>query len=387
MQTTLQAIFWSCAGLVAYAYVGYPLAVFIASRLFGRRRQPQDYDDEQLPQISLLIAAYNESRVIGKRLENALAMDYPRDKLEIVIASDGSSDGTNEIVERYADRGVVLLAFPQRRGKSVVLNDAVSRLRGDVMLLSDANTMMDPQAARCLVRWFSDPAIGAVCGWLDLYDTRVGCNADGIYWRYESFLKRCEGRLDAMLGANGAIYAMRRDLFQPIQADTLIDDLTIPLLAKLHSGCRIVYDKRAVAFEQTAPDIQAEFRRRARIGAGGFQAIARLWQLLHPRFGWTAFAFLSHKVLRWCSPFFLVGMLLTNLLLARVPGYGTLLLAQIAFYALASVGNWITLRGWTGRLLRLPALFTVMNLALLVGFVRWLRGPQSAVWVRTQRVG
>ena len=206
MQTTLQVIFWICAGLVAYAYVGYPLAVFIASRLFGRRRQPQDCDDEQLPPVSLLIAAYNESSVIGERIENALAMDYPQDKLEIVVASDGSSDGTNEIVERYADRGVVLLAFPQRRGKSVVLNDAVSRLRGDVMLLSDANTMMNPQAARYLVRWFSDPAIGAVCGWLDLYDTRAGRNAYGTYWHYESFLKRCQGRLDAALGANGATY-------------------------------------------------------------------------------------------------------------------------------------------------------------------------------------
>jgi cellulose synthase/poly-beta-1,6-N-acetylglucosamine synthase-like glycosyltransferase len=179
---------------------------------------------------------------------------------------------------------------------------------------------------------------------------------------------------------------MRRDLFRPIPADTLIDDLTIPLLAKLHSGCRIVYDQQAVAREETAPDIQAEFRRRARIGAGGFQAISRLWPLLHPRFGWTAFAFLSHKVLRWASPFFLVGMLLSNLLLAAEPVYRYLLSAQLAFYALALVGGRVALQGWAGRLLRLPALFTAVNAALLRGFVRWLRRPQSGVWVRTPRV-
>jgi len=386
MHTALQTVFWISALLVAYTYVGYPLTIYVLSRLFGRRNQPAEIRDEQTPSLSLLIAAYNERSVIAERIENALNMDYPSDKLEIVVASDGSTDGTNEIVRCYADRGVVLLPFPQRRGKSVVLNDAIGRLRGEVMILSDANTMMDRQAAKRLARWFSDPMVGAVSGWLDLYDSRTGRNADGVYWRYENFLKRCEGRLHAVLGANGAIYAMRRALYQPIPSDTLIDDLTIPLLAKLRTGCRIVYDKQAVAREETAPDIQSEFRRRARIGAGGFQAIARLWPLLHPRFGWTAFAFLSHKILRWASPFFLVGMLLSNLLLAGDHSYRTLLLGQLAFYALAIVGSKIALQGWVGRLLRLPTLFTTVNAALLVGFVRWTLGPQSGVWIRTPRM-
>lgn len=385
MQTTLQTIFWISLAVVAYAYLGYPLVIYAASRLFGRQRQPRELDAQQLPKVSLLIAAYNESDMIAQRIENALAMDYPQDRFEIVVASDGSDDGTNQIVQRYAQQGVVLLDFPERRGKSVVLNDAVNHLSGDVMMLSDANTMMDKQAARYLVRWFEEPQIGAVCGWLDLYDPETGRNADGIYWRYENFLKRCEGRLDAVLGANGAIYAMRRALFQPIPPDTLVDDFTIPLLAKLRTGCRIIYDKQALAVEETAPDIQLEFRRRARIGTGGFQAITRLWQLMHPRFGWTAFAFFSHKVLRWSSPFFLLAMLLSNLALCMVPLYQGLLLGQTGFYLLAAAGHFVPLPGWPGRILRLPALFTIVNLALLVGFFRWLRQPQSGVWVRTPR--
>jgi cellulose synthase/poly-beta-1,6-N-acetylglucosamine synthase-like glycosyltransferase len=303
-----------------------------------------------------------------------------------VIASDGSDDGTNEIVSSFAEPNVVLQAFSPRRGKSVVLNDAMKRVRSEIVMLSDANTMMEPQAVRRLVRWFADADVGAVCGSLDLYDAKTGRNADGVYWRYENFLKRCEGTLRAVLGANGAIYALRRRLFQPLPADTLIDDLTIPLLAKLHSHCRIVYDRQAIAFEETAPSIQAEFRRRARIGTGGYQALTRLWPLLHPRFGWTAFAFLSHKVFRWASPLFLVGLLLSNLLLASAPGYQAAFAAQVVFYLFALLGNQVSWGGRFGRLLRLPTLFTVVNAALLVGFVRWLQRPQSGVWIRTPRV-
>lgn len=384
MLTLLQVVFWGSVAGVVYVYLGYPVLIFVCSRCFGRRRQPAELADDRLPSLSLLIAAYNEEEVIGERIENALALDYPREKLEIVVASDGSSDRTAEIVRSFTERGVVLLDFQERRGKSMVLNDAMTRLHGDLVSLSDANTMMAPDAARRLVRWFGEPEVGAVCGWLDLRDAETGQNADGLYWRYENFLKRCEGRLEAVLGANGAIYAIRRELYRPIAADTLVDDLTIPLLAKLASNCRIIYDKEAVAFEETAPDIKAEFRRRARIGAGGYQALARLWPLLSPKYGWTAFAFLSHKLLRWCSPFFLLAALISNVLLANSVLYGSLLACQVLFYSAAAVGRLPHLGKW-GRVLRLAALFTAVNVALLVGFVRWLRRPQSGTWVRTPR--
>lgn len=385
MLSALQAMFWLSLVVVIYTYVGYPIAIYFLSRWFGRVPKAEECGDDRLPRLSLLIAAYNERGVMAERIENALAMDYPRERLEIVIASDGSNDGTNEIVKRYADRGVRLLAHPHRRGKSVVLNEAMPQLRGEVVLLSDANTMLEPSAGRRLVRWFADSDVGAVCGWLRLVDSRTSHNVDGVYWRYENFLKRCEGRLGALLGANGAIYAVRRSAYHPIPSNTLVDDLTIPLLARLRSGCRIIYDKQAVAWEETAPDIHAEFRRRARIGAGGFQAISRLWPLLHPRFGWTAFSFLSHKVLRWYSPFLLVIAFVTSLLLANQSLYFVLFLLQVLFYSAALLGVQVTHQGRVARLLRMPALFTTVNLALMVGFWRWLSQEQSGPWIRTSR--
>lgn len=385
MSTFLIFCFWTCLAGAAYAYVGYPLTIYAAACLFGRRRATPAAADESLPTATLLIAAYNEADVIGERVENALRPDYPAGKLEILIATDGCDDGTNEIVSRYASRGVRLLPFTKRRGKSHVLNDAVPQATGEVLILSDANTMMEPDAARRLASWFSDQSVGSVTGQLKLVDAATGKNADGLYWRYENFLKRCEGELDAVPGANGAIYSVRRELFRPIPPDTMVDDLTIPLLAKLRTNCRNLFDSQAIAHEETAPDVSAEFKRRSRIGAGGFQALSRLWPLLNPRYGWTAFTFFAHKALRWVTPFLLVGLFFSNLLLAARPPYTGLFVAQIAFYLAAAIGRQVELRGAAGRVLRLAELFAAMNLALLIGFVRWARGPQNGAWIRTPR--
>ena len=386
MQPVATVIFWACAALVVYAYLVYPVVIWCLSRPHGGRGTPPALDDGALPHASLLIAAYNEEAVIGKRLENALAMDYPSDKIEIVVGSDGSSDGTAWVVRSFADRSVRLLDFPQNRGKATVLNAAVAEATGEIVLMSDANTMIDPAAARKLVRWFRDPAVGAVCGRLVLTDARTGRNVDSLYWQYETFLKRCEGRLGALLGANGAIYAIRKALFVPIPADTIVDDFVIPLLAKQRTGCAIIYDYEAVAREETAPDVGAEFHRRARIGAGGFQSIGMLWRLLDPRRGWVAFAFWSHKVLRWICPFFLTGLLASNAILAGRPFYQVCLLGQFAFYLLAGLAALIPLRLGVLKPLRLATMFVGMNAALLVGFWRWIRGRQKGTWKRTARV-
>ncbi len=384
-EVILQVVLWLCVALVLYTYAVYPVVIWLCARLFGRRRAAQELDDAALPKMTLLVAAHNEAEVIAARLENALAVDYPREKFAVVVASDGSSDATARIVKSYADRGVRLLDYHPNRGKAATLNAAMQEISGDLVLLSDANTYIDPPAPRHLARWFADPRVGAVCGRLVLTDPQTGRNVDSLYWKYETFLKKAEGRLGALLGANGAVYAIRRELFAPIPNDTIVDDFVIPLLARLRTGCEIVYDAQAVAQEETPAQLGSEFGRRSRIGAGGFQSIVLLWRLLDPRQGWTAFSFFSHKVLRWHCPFFLVAALVANLFLLGVPAYRWLFAAQVAFYALSLVGAFLPGGGLPAKLVRLTTMFTSMNLALLVGFWRWLTGRQRGVWQRTAR--
>ena len=385
LHNAAQIVFWVSLALVVYAYALYPIAVWACSRVFGRQPTPPTDDGGELPLATLLIAAHDEEAVIRARLENALALDYPQEKLEIVVASDGSTDATADIVRAFAHRGVRLLEYTPNRGKAATLNAAWREVRGDIVLLSDANTFTHREAPRHLVRWFRDPAVGAVCGRLVLVDSATGRNVDGVYWRYETFLKRCEARLGALLGANGAIYAVRRADYTPLPSGTIVDDFVIPLLARARHGSRLVYEADAVAREETPAEISEEFKRRARIGAGGFQSLRMLWPLLSPRHGWLAWSFLSHKLLRWCCPFFLLALALSDIVLVRSPFYGAALAAQAAFYLAAWLGSRWASRSKVARLVRLTTLFTSMNAALLVGFWRWVTGRQRGVWARTAR--
>jgi cellulose synthase/poly-beta-1,6-N-acetylglucosamine synthase-like glycosyltransferase len=381
----IETLFWLSIATIAYAYILYPLVVWSLSRLFGRASRCEDMPADRLPFVSVLIAAHNEEEVIGDRIANAMALEYPADLREIVIASDGSSDATAAIARRFAGQGVRLLESPTRRGKAAMLNAAFPALRGEIVLLSDANTFIEPRALGKLVRWFADPRIGVVCGRLVLTDPATGRNVDGLYWQYETFLKRCEARLGGLLGANGAIYAVRRAFFTGIRRDTIVDDFVIPLKTRLRTGCKFIYDDEAVALEQSAPDLASEFKRRSRIGAGGFQSIVALRGLLWPREGWVAFTFLSHKVLRWVCPFALIGAFVANVFLAVDPPYRFLLVAQVAAYGIAALGQWVTGTGAVSRLLRLATMFATMNAALLVGFWRWLSSEQTGLWERTAR--
>jgi cellulose synthase/poly-beta-1,6-N-acetylglucosamine synthase-like glycosyltransferase len=384
--TAIVVMFWASCAAVLFAYLGYPILLLLLSSWLGRSARVPAGVGEDLPTLSLLIAAHNEEAVIEERIRNALQMDYPAEKLEIVVASDGSVDDTAKIVRRYAERGVRLLDYCPRRGKAATLNAAMAELHGEIVLLSDANTYTDATAARKIVRWFKNADVGVVCGRLVLTDQVTGANADSLYWKYETFLKRCEGRLGALLGSNGAIYAMRRKLYLPIPDDTIVDDFVIPLRAKLRTGCAIVYDCEAIAREETAPDVRAEFQRRSRIGAGGFQSILMLWRLLDPRRGWVALTFFSHKIMRWLCPFFMLGALFTNLLLVDDSFYLGTLIAQLGFYAVSMLAALVPGRFRSLKPLRLTTMFTSMNLALLVGFWRFARGTQKGLWQRTARL-
>ncbi len=374
LDSVAAACFWLSAAGIAYAYAGYPLVVWTAARLFGRTRRCPD-EGASPPFISVLIAAHNEEDIITRRLQNAAALDYPSDRFEVVIASDGSTDATPSLVAEFNDPRVKLIEFRVRRGKADVLNQVIPELRGDIVVFSDANAFIEPGVLRRVARWFQDDRVGVVCGRLVLSDPVSGNNVDSIYWKYETFLKICEARLDALLGANGAIYAIRRKLFAPLRAGTLVDD----------TGSSIVYDTQSVAHEDTPAELASEFERRRRIGAGDFQSIPILYRLLAPSQGWIAFTFLSHKILRWLCPFLLVTMFVSNLLLVTDPWYALALAGQIGAYGAAAAG--LAARGPSSaaRLLRLITLFMTMNLALLVGFWKWAWCPPVGIWPRTAR--
>ncbi len=382
----LEITFWLCAGGVVYAYAGYPLLVWLVSRFYRdpAASGPEALQSAEWPMVSLVIAAYKEERVIVPRLVNATLLDYPADRLEIVVGVDGSEDCTGELVREFQDSRVRLVQYPVRRGKASVLNDTVPQVRGEIIVFSDANTMTQPDSIKQLVQHFADERVGAVCGKLELIDPASGQNVDGIYWKYENFLKRCEGRINGLLGVNGGIYAMRKELYQPIPTNAIVDDFLIGMRIHLQ-GRRLVYDPTAVALEETPDTIGQEFHRRSRIGAGGFQSLQWLWPLLSPLRGWIAFTFWSHKILRWVCPLFMLGALIANIALASQPQYLTLLLAQLGFYLLAAVGlTWLS-GNRLPRALRLPAMFVGMNSALLIGLWRSIRGIRGGTWKRTER--
>jgi glycosyltransferase involved in cell wall biosynthesis/cellulose synthase/poly-beta-1,6-N-acetylglucosamine synthase-like glycosyltransferase len=386
-ELVISAMFWLCVGGVAYAYIGYPILVWALASVFGRVRPEPGSIGDHKPSVAVLIVAHNEEASIGDRLANALALDYPAERLEIVVASDGCTDRTRAIVSSRRDPRVRFVDFPSRRGKAAVLNDVVSTLTADIVVLSDANTFMETNAVRRLVRWFRDSQVGVVVGRLVLSDPRTGRNVDGLYWKYETFLKQMDARLNALVGANGAIYALRRSQFVSIPGDTLVDDLVLPLLVRMSAGCNIVYDQAALAFEETAADVSGEFKRRRRIGAGGFQSLRVLWPLLSPARGWIAFTFMSHKVLRWLCPFMLLGALALNLTLAAHPMYRSTLWLQGLLYLAAGAGAIAPGSGVAVRLLRLATMFACMNGALLAGFWQWAAGAGVGTWERTARSG
>ena len=385
MELVIAASFWACLAGVGYTYLAYPAVVWALATAFGRRRRVPSSANGPAPRVAILIVAHNEEALLEARLANALALDYPADRLEIVIASDGSTDRTAQIAASTRDPRVRLVQFPARRGKAAVINHVLPTLRSDIVVLSDANTLMTTSAVRRLVRWFEDDRVGVVVGRLVLTDPATGRNVDSLYWQYETFLKQMDARLGALLGANGAVYALRRRLFTLIPADTLVDDLVLPLMMRLKSGCELVYDESVIAHEETPSDFGSEFRRRKRIGAGGFQSLRVLWPLLSPTHGWIAFTFASHKLLRWLCPFLLAGAVALNIALVHHGPYAVALGTQAFFYLLAAAGAVVPGSSPSVRLLRLATMFTSMHAALLAGFWQWLTGVRAGTWERTGR--
>jgi cellulose synthase/poly-beta-1,6-N-acetylglucosamine synthase-like glycosyltransferase len=382
--------FWTCALLTAHTYVLYPVVLFVAYAiaqirrdmhyLVGRRdRRRPTLDPRDLPAVSLVVPAYNEDAHLADKLANIRALDYPCDKLQVVFVSDGSTDGTNDILHGIRDDNVAVVLLPERRGKPYALNAGVQRAVHDIVVLCDAATVFERDALQNLVRHFCDPTVGVVCGALRFQSNLESQRTEGTYWRYEGMLRLMEGRLGATLTASGAMYALRRACFRPLGTDDIIDDFVLPMYARA-LGYRVLYDPEAMATEFAASSVKGEFTRRVRISVGSFFALRAFLRV--PLGPMTSFAFLSHKLLRWVLPFLMIGMLVSNIVLAGEAFYRLLLAGQLAFYTWAAAG-FLFRRPLTRVRFGLLGYFLVaMHVAYLVGFIRFMRRRQEGLWQR-----
>jgi cellulose synthase/poly-beta-1,6-N-acetylglucosamine synthase-like glycosyltransferase len=382
--------------LVFYTYAGYPLVLFFLARL---RPKPKPFG-EFLPSVTLLIAAYNEENAIAEKLENTLALDYPREKLQILIAADGSSDRTVEIVQSFANRDVELSYSPERGGKMAAIDRAIDAVRGEILVLSDANNMYAPNTVRMLVAPFQDLTVGATGGAKQVLegDGALG-DSEGAYWRYESWVKKQETRLGCATGAAGEANALRRSLYVSPPHDTINDDFFL-MMQVLRQGYRMIYVPEAQSFERVSASARDEIERRTRIVAGRYQAIARSRHLLpfrHPLWVWQV---VSHKYLRPLVPFFMILAFVTALatviwpstnspalLWLGAPWNWVALGAQIAFYLAAWLGTRIGDSGKIGKLFYLATFLVNSNFAALLGFWRFVSRGQKTQWKRAQRRG
>ena len=374
----LVAIFWAALFLVVYTYLIYPVLLWL---LAAGRKMPEYAPLSEWPETSLIIAAHNEEDVLHAKLENALAMDYPAERLDIIVVSDASTDGTDRIAAEFAARGVRLHRQEVRGGKTEAQNAGVRLARGQFVAFSDANSMYAPSALKRLLAPFADERIGCVCGELQYAnpDEQGAGKGEGLYWRYEQFLKRRESLLSSALGANGAIYALRRELFVELRGD-IISDFVAPLHA-WRRGFRIAYEPTAVAIEYSSGRFGDEFRRRRRIVSRSLYGLWTEAGVLNPlAHFFFAFQMFSHKLLRWLVPVWLLVVLAVNVPLAASEYYGILLALQVAFYGLAALGLLLPERLGRYWLFYVPAYFTATNWGTLLGLLSFLMGRRHRVW-------
>ena len=372
-------LFWIAFGLLIYLYVGYPIVAWVRARLASDDTNVLAADE---PLVTVVIVVHNEEDRIGSRLENLLTLDYPRQKLEVVVASDGSTDSTVARAREYVEAGVRTRAFADRRGKAAVLSDVIPTARGEIVVLADARQRFEPGAVRALVRNFGEPCVGAVSGELTLTPAGNGATLGrgaSFYWRYETFIRRSESRASSTVGATGAIYAIRRRLFEPIPRDTILDDVLIPLRI-VRRGYRVKLESAARAYDQTPPTERDEFIRKVRTIAGTFQLFSRERWLFNPLRNRLWFETMSHKALRLAAPVLQLALFSANVGLVDLLLYRSFLVAQMLFYAAALAGHARRHRRHRLYLLTVPYTMCLLNWATIIGFSRFLSGRQQVTW-------
>lgn len=382
-------IFWISLILIVYTYLGYGFLVYLLSKL-RKTRKPLHYKtDEEFPPATLIVAAYNEEDFIEKKIENTLKLDYPEGKLKLLFVTDGSDDRTPEIIKKYPE--IELHHQPERRGKINAVNRIMKKVTTPIVVFSDANTFLNTKVLRKLIRHYKNPEVGGVAGEKRVLkndqDNAAG-TGEGFYWKYESFLKKKDSDLSSVMGAAGELFSVRTPLFEPPEANMVIEDFYISMKI-VSKGFQFVYEPDAYAIETASASIAEEWKRKVRIAAGGFQAIVKLKGLLNFfRYGIISFQYISHRVLRWTlAPLALLTVLISNIILATTGDvlYQGLLAAQILFYALALLGYVFRNKGVTIKGFFVPFYFIVMNLSVYKGFFRFLFGKQSVIWEKARR--
>lgn len=373
-----QVVFWACLGVLGYVYAGYPVLVYVVSLLSPKIVKKAEIE----PYVTVLITAFNEEAAIRSKIENTLLIDYPADKLEILIASDGSTDHTDEIVKEFKDRGVKLFRQEGRVGKTATQNKAVEIATGEIILFSDATTMYNADVFSTLLPNFADESVGCVAGrlvYVDDASTTVGKGARR-YWGYETFLKTAESRACSLIGASGCLYAVRKSAYEPLYPEACSDFLICTSVYR--KGMRSVFAPDAVCFEETNDHADDELKMRVRVISQTFTDLWRNRDMLNPfRSGFFSIQLISHKLLRYAVPVILLILLISNFTLAGSrPFYFLTLVLQLAFYLLAAAG-WVMVRaGKHPNLLAMPLYFVLANLASVVAFYKFMRGETYARW-------
>lgn len=381
-------LFWFLLALVFYAYLGYGIILFIIIRLKRALRKPKEYPSPEWPEVTLVIPAYNEEDFIAAKAENSLALSYPKSKLRILFITDGSTDRTVEILQGI--EGVEVTHSDRRAGKSAAENRAMSLVKSPIVVFCDANTELNRDCIEKLVRHYADPRVGGVAGEKRVKSASAdtaSAAGEGLYWRYESTLKKWDSELYSVVGAAGELISFRSELVQDLEEDTILDDF-VQSLRICAQGFRVVYEPEAFAVETASDNVQEELKRKIRIAAGGWQAMSRLGTLFnffrHPI---LTFQYVSHRVLRWSLAAFALPLIfLFNLLLyGHSSLYQFLLSAQLIFYSLAILGWVLENQQIRLKLLFVPYYFLVMNYAVFAGFNRWIKGKQKSTWERAKR--
>lgn len=392
---TLKVVFWVLLFLVFYTYLGYGVILYLLVRIKRLFKRKITVNKEYEPEVTLFVAAYNEKDYADAKVANGFELDYPQEKIKQLWVTDGSDDGTPEILKKYADKGVEVYHENARDGKIGAMNRGMQFVKTPIVIFSDGNTSLGKESVRRIVKLFSNPKVGCVSGEKRIFskekDTAAG--TEGIYWKYESTLKKWDAELYSVVGAAGELFAIRTELFQEVEKDTLLDDFIISLRVAM-KGYTIQYDPEAYAIETASANVKEELKRKVRIAAGGIQSIIRLSPLLNIfKFGMLSFQYISHRVLRWTlAPLSLPLILIINALIAYYEGfrnfsdfYVLLFYGQLLFYTLALLGWYMENKAIKVKALFIPYYFFIMNYAVLLGMKRYFKGSQSVNWERAKR--